>query len=77
MLVAKQGFQGFQTPMDAESVYWVDEHEQSTIVRMRKSDGTLERIPSGPNRYVQALAVDACNVYWAVANPAAIYARSK
>jgi hypothetical protein len=47
-------------------------------VRVSRKGGAVERIvPGAPNRWVSALAVDRCNIYWAVSNPAAIYARSR
>jgi hypothetical protein len=55
-----------------------DQDAQQTIVRVSRKGGAVERIvPGAPNRWVSALAVDRCNIYWAVSNPAAIYARSR
>jgi hypothetical protein len=57
---------------------WTDQDAQQTIVRVHRAGGALERIvPGEANRWVSALAVDRCNIYWAVENPSAIYARSR
>jgi hypothetical protein len=72
----KYGFASFR--VDPDYVMWTDQDAQQTIVRVHRTGGALERIvPGAANRWVSALAVDTCNIYWAVENPPAIYARSR
>ena len=78
ILTSGQKFGVASFRIDPDYLMWTDGDSQRTIVRVRRTGGALERIvPGAPNRSVDALAVDRCNIYWAVTNPAAIYARSR
>lgn len=64
--------------IDDTHVYWVDYSERHTLHRTLKTDGGhTETVWSAPGRWVMDMLVDACNVYWVVANPYEILVRSK
>jgi hypothetical protein len=73
------GFDSSASPVaDAQYVYWVDQEAQNDVKRMNKATGAVDVVVQGEaNRWVEALAVDDCNLYYAVANTAAVYAQSK
>jgi hypothetical protein len=63
--------------LDQSHVYWTEPLSEDTIRRAAKSDGRAEVFWSGPGRWVQAMAVDDCNIYWVVANPFEVFYRRK
>ncbi len=77
VLVSGQKFGPASIRIDPDFVSWTDQDAQQTIVRVRRSGGITERIEGLPNRWVSALAVDRCNIYYAVNNPSQIFARSR
>ena len=78
VLTSGQKFGVASFRIDPDYLMWTDADSQRTVVRVRRTGGALERIvPGAANRSVGALAVDRCNIYWAVSNPPAIYARSR
>lgn len=79
VVASGQNFGPVSVRIDPDYLTWTDQDAQQTIVRVRRSGGAVERIAGAPepNRWVSALAVDRCNMYWAVENPPAIYARSR
>lgn len=78
VLVSAEKYGTASFRIDPDYVTWNDQDAQQTIVRVPRAGGALERIiPGAKNRWVNTIAVDRCNIYWAVANPPAIYARSR
>lgn len=78
VLASGQKFGSYSFRIDPDFLTWTDGDAQDTLVRVRRTGGALERITTATgNRWVQATTVDRCNIYWAVANPSAIYARSR
>jgi hypothetical protein len=63
--------------IDASNIYWVDADTPSSLLRTSKDRGTTETLWLVTGRTIQAVAVDACNVYWVVSNPQEIYYRGK
>jgi hypothetical protein len=63
--------------VDETHLYWAEGSDGISIRRATKSDGRAETLSSVPGRWVQALAIDDCNVYWVVANPFEVFFRSK
>jgi hypothetical protein len=63
--------------IDDAHVYWVDSSERNAVRRAPKSGGPTEVLWSEPDRWIQDVALDDCNVYWAVANPFEIFYRAK
>lgn len=65
---------------DAEHLTWVDAEAQADILRVKHAPGThaVERIVgTEATRYVRGVTTDACNVFWTVVNPPAVYGRSR
>jgi hypothetical protein len=62
---------------DDASIYWSDDSDNSTLRRTAKSGGPSEILWSSPNRWLQAIAVDDCNVYWVVSNPFELFYRAR
>ena len=58
-------------------VDWTGFEEQETLRRTPKRGGPTESLWSVPIRWIQAVAVDACNVYWVAANPYEVFFRAK
>lgn len=63
--------------IDDVHIYWVGFDDQDTLRRMPKQGGATESVWTGTGRPIQAVAVDACNVYWIATNPPAVYYRAK
>jgi hypothetical protein len=63
--------------IDDTHIYWVNNGAGDTIYRAPKDGGEVETFWAASTRWVMDLAVDACNVYWTVLNPAEIFARAK
>lgn len=63
--------------IDETHFYWAHGSDGISIRRAAKSNGRAETLSSLSGRFVQALAIDDCNVYWVVANPFEIFYRSK
>jgi hypothetical protein len=63
--------------IDDAHIYWVGLDDQDTLRRTPKRGGTTESVWTGKGRPIQAVTVDACNVYWIATNPPAIYYRAK
>jgi hypothetical protein len=62
---------------DETSIYWSDDSDNSRLRRTAKSGGPTEILWSGANRWLQAIAVDDCNVYWIVNDPFELFYRAK
>ena len=70
---------------DPDYLTWVDGNAQTDIMRVKHAGGAVERVISGdalntpknPARYVNAVTADACNLFWTVVNPPALYGRSR
>lgn len=77
VLVSNERFSPASFRIDPDFASWTDQAAQQNIVRVRRSGGALERIEGLQGRWVSALAVDRCNIYWAIDNPAQVYARSR
>lgn len=60
--------------VDETHLYWAS---SDAVLRMPKGGGAHEVFWEEPNRWVQGIRVDACNVYWTVVNPGAVMARKK
>jgi len=78
VVVSNERFSG-GIVLDPDYLTWTAGDEQQTIKRVRVTGGAVERIEGpGSIRYVNGgITVDRCNLYWAVVNPPAIYARSR
>jgi hypothetical protein len=63
--------------IDDVHVYWADWSEQNALRRAPKTGGATEVLWSEPQRWIQDLAIDECNIYWAVANPFEIFYQAK
>lgn len=63
--------------LDDTDIYYVDSSDQSTLRRASKQGGPIQLWRSDADRPIQALTVDACNVYWFAANPPTLYYRAK
>ena len=63
--------------IDDTHIYWTGSEEQETLRRTPKRGGPNESLWSVPIRWIQAVAVDACNVYWVAANPYEVFFRAK
>lgn len=63
--------------IDDTHIYWTGSEEQETLRRTPKRGGPTESLWSVPIRSIQAVAVDACNVYWVAANPFEVFFRAK
>ena len=55
--------------VDGDFVYWADGMTQSQLLRVSVDGGTPEVLWDEPNRYVQGIATDGCDVYFTVENP--------
>jgi len=62
---------------DRTHIYWVDQSDGSTLRRTPKTGGPTEMLWSGPNRWIQTITVDDCNVYWVAANPFEVFYRGR
>ena len=63
--------------IDPDYATWSDQEAQQDIVRVPRAGGPLQRIAGTRGRWIDALAIDACNIYVAVENPPALFARSR
>jgi len=63
--------------LDETSIYWSDDSDNSRLRRTAKSGGQTEILWSGSNRWLQAIAVDDCNVYWVADDPFELFYRAK
>jgi hypothetical protein len=60
-----------------QHIYWAEDTDGNAIRRAAKDSGEAELVWSAPNRWIQAMTIDACNVYWVVANPFEVFYRAK
>jgi hypothetical protein len=73
-----QFFSGFNFNGDPAWFYWIDSTRPNGVMRVRlRESAEVERIETGPQRWVNTIASDRCNVYWSVVNPPALYGRSR
>lgn len=63
--------------IDDRHVYWVDYTDQHTISRVPKQGGPIELVWNTNGHAIQAIAVDACNLYWFAPTPWSIFYRAK
>jgi hypothetical protein len=76
LVIAKPRF--MRWTVDDTHIYWVDSSQQSTLRRTPKQGGPTESLWTNPSDgHIQAVAVDACNVYWFAVNPQTLRYRAK
>jgi hypothetical protein len=63
----------FDLRFDDANIYWGDNSDPSALRRTPKDGGQTDILWSAPNRWIQDIAVDDCNVYWMVANPFEVF----
>lgn len=63
--------------VDDAWVYWTEQDRQERLARAPIVGGPEEVISDVATEYVQGIATDACNIYWLVVNPPALYWRAK
>lgn len=64
--------------VDGPYVHWWTVASQHVLLRASTGGGPAETLWSTDSgRFIQAMALDECNVYWLAADPSEIYFRAK